>query len=69
MCCFVEEFRILRDWGSPVLQEEANPSIANDSLANDSSALRVYESQSAFVRLVMVQWGGFWEVHLERTSH
>ena len=53
MWCFSEEFRILWNWGSPVLQEEGSP-----SRANDSSASRVYESQSAFHRLVKVRWGG-----------
>ena len=35
------------------MQEEDNP-----NRGKDSSALRVYESQSAFLRLVKVRWGG-----------
>ena len=38
---------------APVLQEEGNP-----NRAKASSASRVYESQSAFLRLVKVRWVG-----------
>ena len=54
-----EVFRIFRNWGSPVLQEEGNP-----KRANDSSTSRVYKSHSVFLRLMKVRW----EVHLERAS-
>ena len=44
---------ILRNWSSPVLQEEGGP-----KRAKASSASRVNESQSAFLRLMKVRWGG-----------
>ena len=50
---FAEVFRIFQNRGSPVLQEESNPNIANDSY--DS---RVYESQPDSLRLVKVRWEG-----------
>ena len=50
MWCSAEKFRILRNWGSLVLQEESNP-----NRAKDYSASRVYESQSTFFRLVKVR--------------
>ena len=41
--------RILRNWGSPVLQEDGNL-----SRAKDSPASRAYESQSTCFRLVKI---------------
>ena len=51
--CFEEVLRILQNSGSSVLQEEDNP-----NRAKNSSASRLYESQSCFLRLVNVRWGG-----------
>ena len=53
MWCFAQVSGILRNKSLPVLQEEGGP-----KRAKDSSASRVYESQSAFFRLMKVRWGG-----------
>ena len=53
MWCFAKMLRILRNWCSPVLQEEGNPKRENDFFVSG-----VYESQSALLRLIKVQSGG-----------